>query len=197
MLELVSTETSYIEQLERLQTEFMRPIQDYMQRTSSQLHSTPLDAVTATVPLILNVNKELLSQLHSQLVCRGEDGDFASSKFPAVTDAHYHPVRTLVGAALLSLAPYFRLYMQYVNNFDSALREVEQRARNDRGFAAVLCRSSASTSSDMDISGALRNLNTLLIVPVQVRRRVDEESGSADTVDELSRPRRDICVYAV
>ena len=130
--EVHATEASYVEDMRLMLTTYERPARILCLTLEQK------NAIFSNIEGLLQCNRELLRHLEA-------DGD---------------PVEVLA-RAFLAVAPFFRLYAEYVMNYQKALATVEACRRSSEGFAAFL-----TAQQTLPETRGL-SLESLLIKPVQ------------------------------
>jgi RhoGEF domain len=77
---------------------------------------------------------------------------------------HYNPWTTCLGKVFLQIAPYLRVYTQYVNNVDNAMEVLADCKKNRRGFEKFVDECAARLRK----AGHRQTVASLAIMPVQV-----------------------------
>jgi len=140
--ELLATEKSYADGLRIMVECFHTPL--------SALVGTPKEVVTAGDLKLLFSNCQLLYNFHRQLLAQLTE---------RLRD--YNAGATRIGDVFVEMAPFFKLYQEYVNNYDLAQKHlVELKSKNAR-FADALADIEKSPAS------AGKDLLSYLITPVQ------------------------------
>ncbi|XP_025422248.1 rac guanine nucleotide exchange factor JJ-like [Sipha flava] len=121
--EICVSETNYIHQLDKLITYFKRPMEE-QKLASSQV----LNKLFGNVETILNVNKELLVQLH--------------------------PAKENIGEVFLSTAPFLKLYSVYAFNYKNVLETLQDLPKSHPKLYRFVC----VQESRPDVSAKLNSL---------------------------------------
>lgn len=95
--EIVSTERTYAKLLNIMITEFYDPLQ-----SKTFMKPEDVSSLFSNCKLILNVSKTLLEELETKMKNWNS--------------------RELIGEIFIKLVPWFKLYTEYVNNYDKAIR---------------------------------------------------------------------------
>lgn len=127
--EVLSSERSYLKQLEIVEEFFMRPVKE-----KNLLPASDFATVFGDLPSIIQVNRELLTALEAS-----EDR---------------------IGRVFLELAPYLKFYSTYANDFQSAVKLVEQWTERSKQFRVLV----SNQESRPEVK---HKLNALLITPIQ------------------------------
>ncbi|KAL4084903.1 hypothetical protein QTP88_027773 [Uroleucon formosanum] len=121
--EICVSETNYIHQLDKLITYFKRPIEE-QKLASSQV----IGKLFGNVETILNVNKELLVQLH--------------------------PAKENIGQVFLNTAPFLKLYSVYAFNYKNVLDTLQDLPKSHPKLYRFVC----AQESRPDVSAKLNSL---------------------------------------
>lgn len=121
--EICVSETNYIHQLDKLITYFKRPIEE-QKLASSQV----IGKLFGNVETILNVNKELLVQLH--------------------------PAKENIGKVFLNTAPFLKLYSVYAFNYKNVLDTLQDLPKSHPKLYRFVC----TQESRPDVSAKLNSL---------------------------------------
>lgn len=141
--ELVATEELYVQQLQCVTGEYIKPLRD------SLTHERPLLSAHELARLFLNV--ETLRTLNQSLLTRLR---VRESKFP---------LQYTFGDVFVELIPAMKLYIDYVNGFSGALAVYKALLEGNKEFVDFLGRAREAASA----KGVEQDLPSLLITPVQ------------------------------
>ena len=134
--EVLSTEERYVEQLESLHKIY------YERLKSTAFYPTISDLFTALdVDSVRNLNGTLLTQLRA-----------AMEKFD--------PSTTPLGSIFVSLAPFFKLYIQYAKSYHLRGKSIESEMQNNPEFAKLIEEGKTMEKAGLD-------LFSLMITPIQ------------------------------
>eukprot|EP00761_Pharyngomonas_kirbyi_P004479 gb/GECH01004484.1/.p1 GENE.gb/GECH01004484.1/~~gb/GECH01004484.1/.p1 ORF type:complete len:1003 (+),score=161.28 gb/GECH01004484.1/:1-3009(+) len=139
-LEILSREREYVEYLEATIELFMRPMQE-LAKQKNNITESDVKGIFGDLETIYNFNSCFLSQLEERL-------------------DSYHPDKTMIGDVFTSMAPFFRSYTIYVNNYDNAITTFE-RVKHIPEIKDLL------TQSKDDSRIKNLPLPSLLVMPVQ------------------------------
>ncbi|KAL6053417.1 RhoGEF domain containing protein [Balamuthia mandrillaris] len=140
--EIVDTEITYINSLKRLLETYRPPLTNYAQsekeNKDSPVTMEGVNKIFAYLSQIIPLNEELLLRLNRCM----DNWDESST----------------IGDIFVTMAPFFKIYTDYENNYESALQVYTQYFNKDPGFASIveLCDSQVSV-----------RLEACLIMPVQ------------------------------
>jgi hypothetical protein len=140
--ELLSTERTYADGL-RIMVECY--IQPFMILTD-----TVKEIISANDIKILFSNCRQLSMFHAQML------EKLSNRL-----GNYNGTTTRLGDVFVELAPFFKVYQEYVNNYDTAQKHLVELKKNNARFAETLADIEKSPAS------AGKDLLSYLITPVQ------------------------------
>eukprot|EP00824_Muranothrix_gubernata_P014919 TRINITY_DN3091_c0_g1_i3.p1 TRINITY_DN3091_c0_g1~~TRINITY_DN3091_c0_g1_i3.p1 ORF type:complete len:300 (-),score=58.80 TRINITY_DN3091_c0_g1_i3:10-909(-) len=138
--EILKTETDYVSDLERVVEVCLKPLREIAEMRHNILTLAEIRSIFSIIEMIFNVNSTLLNDLKK---------GFNSST---------HTV--MIGEKFLRLAPFLRLYTEYINNYNTGLAVLTQ-CRKRKEFAAFLkLRERTVVMNNLD-------LTSFLIKPVQ------------------------------
>ncbi|KAL6065518.1 Rho guanyl-nucleotide exchange factor [Balamuthia mandrillaris] len=139
--ELLDTEKTYVDNLKLLSKEYKSPLI----ALCKEKH-----IITETAVATIFSNIDLITELHVQLLAELE-------KVRGVS-----PETTKIGNIFVTMAPFMKLYTQYVNNYDNALNTISALHKNKK-FVAFL----QSRPTPLERIKGDWYLTHLLILPVQ------------------------------
>ncbi len=142
--ELLSTETSYVGSLQTLVDCFMKPLTLGTGCGTSDQLLTPSESrsIFANVDHLCRLNSSLLHSLEREMLQHG-------------------PSQARVGKILFEFAPFFRVYMSYIDAFSQQTRRLEEICAEKKGLVEQLQKCTA----DPRCKGL--ELRSFLIMPVQ------------------------------
>ena len=119
-MELLETEERYVERLELLNVKFRNVIAtaNEQQRDKPVLSELAVKQIFSNVHQIHQLNQTLLEQLRSRLKCWDED--------------------PRLGDVMIRIAPFLKLYSDYVANFDAANSVLNDCLSKEKRFAALV-----------------------------------------------------------
>lgn len=126
--EIVKSERTYVESLETLVEHLKRPLDQAV--TISRQDTVSL---LSNIELILGVNRVLLKGLEERINTRAH-ASYLVDKNPLIDPQK----EGSIGDVFLKLAPFLKLYTQYVNNFDLATETYERLCKNSEEFLVLL-----------------------------------------------------------
>jgi hypothetical protein len=140
--ELLSTERTYADGLRIMVECYIQPF--------AMLTDTAKQIISTNDIKILFSNCRQLSFFHTQMLAK-------------LTDrlSEYNATTTRLGDVFVELAPFFKVYQEYVNNYDSAQKHLLELKKNNARFAETLADIEKSPAS------AGKDLLSYLITPVQ------------------------------
>lgn len=122
----------YMKNLETLVNVFVNPLQELVFTPQQILSSNEISTIFSNVQLILNVNKQLLQVL-------GTLRHFIALLIKYTEERMKNWSRTtLIGDLFLRIAPFFKLYIQYVNNMNTSIATTNSCRQNNPLFKAFL-----------------------------------------------------------
>lgn len=187
VMELLNTERSYCQALERVLAHFYKPLMDATKTNEPILRKKDISCIFGNFMDILNVNRELLRQLEDRLV-RGADtvnGPVPDTEIqkrssirrngtlkknlaalPVIASAMvdpeiWDPSADQIADIFVTMAPFLKVYSLYSQNFNLALEKLSQMLRSNETFRKF--EQTQSHAKDM----ASLNLQAYLIMPIQ------------------------------
>jgi len=147
--EILQTEVDYVRHIRSVVEGYLRPLHganEARRRTDQTPYCTEqeFDNIFLNLEVILNTNTTILTTLEKEM-------------------ANYNPWTTCLGKVFLQIAPYLRVYTQYVNNVDNAMEVLDYCKKNRRGFERFVNECAARLKE----SGHNQNVASLAIMPVQ------------------------------
>jgi hypothetical protein len=146
MKEMKSTEESYVKALEKMKNEFMQPL---LTTKKNLIPQDKIKVIFSDVSILHMINRDFMRELNTLF----ED-------VPALEKN----MESLVGDLFLRRASTFKLYSNYVNNYDTAEMTMHECLRKHKPFAEFL-----EQVSDKLLEQGLRqtDLASHLILPIQ------------------------------
>eukprot|EP01133_Synstelium_polycarpum_P021330 gene21330-25617_t len=149
--EIYDTEQLYVRNLEVIVQYYLKPL-----RTVNPPLVSPksLHVIFGHIEDLLTVNRELLNSIQDRMTTW-----FSNKR---------------MGDIFLKLAPYLKMYTEYVSNYDKAITKLKQKSDESKDFAVFLKKISTDSAFGLD-------LTSLLIMPVQ---RIPREFGDYPVIQE-------------
>nr|CAG4717260.1 unnamed protein product [Naegleria fowleri] len=138
--EILSTEKSYVESLNILQEVYLKPFKAMAAKEKPIISKEEVQAIFSDIDVILNVNTTFLNDLEERL------------------KTYEHNVQ--ISDIFLTIAPFFKTYSRYCNNFDKA-NEVLKECKKREDFKEVVVK------MDKDSRTSKLGLQSYLILPIQ------------------------------
>jgi hypothetical protein len=123
--EIFTTEVSYVSALQTIKEKFLEPITN-----KKMLKEDELIVLFGPVDQVLNVHKELLASMEEQM------------KNSLVSPTAEH---VCIGKVIARIAPFLKLYTEYVNNFDAANVLYEKLMQKNKRFANYVDKQTADS----------------------------------------------------
>jgi hypothetical protein len=142
--EILETERVYVKNLELMVTLYYLPLKEVANSTSPFISLKEVNAIFSNIELILNVNKQLLASLEDRIALHW-------SKFQKIGDI------------FLRLAPFLKLYVQYVNNYNVAILTLSDKLKSSPELSEFMTR----VNDTPVIKTGLTNIQNFQILPIQ------------------------------
>jgi len=142
--EIIDTEESYIKSLAQVLDMYLLPLRDRSKNVAtSVLSADQIKVLFSNLELIHSLNKKFFGDLRKQFSLWEDTAD-----------------TQLIGDVFLKFAPFFKMYSQYVENFDESIVMLKSLEKNSawRKF----CKSSLQDGESSNLS-----LESFLIMPIQ------------------------------
>ncbi|KAI3613932.1 hypothetical protein CBS9595_004109 [Malassezia furfur] len=163
-LELYESEKRYVAGLTALDTLYYTPLLRALDRDAIVSRST-LNGLFANFVDILQLSRELLCRLEERVGDPAALVAAAAPAAPAGAAPEWDPWCDLLGDLLVPIAPFFKMYTLFMQNFAGAMQCLaDERATNER-FAAFLHRAEADAAARG--GGAELGLQAQLLTLVQ------------------------------
>eukprot|EP01125_Pyxidicula_operculata_P010650 TRINITY_DN3505_c2_g1_i3.p1 TRINITY_DN3505_c2_g1~~TRINITY_DN3505_c2_g1_i3.p1 ORF type:complete len:867 (+),score=220.21 TRINITY_DN3505_c2_g1_i3:235-2835(+) len=139
LFEFLSTETHYVEGLELIIHFWLRPLRERSKTKSSLATPQQINDLFGSIEVIYNINYQMLGKFRDRL-----------DQFPTVTN---------FGDIMFEMAPMLKLYVDYVNNYDTSVKVYKELCKN-KDFSDWNSEVQQKTGRGLDLS-------SLLITPIQ------------------------------
>eukprot|EP01119_Soliformovum_irregulare_P019332 TRINITY_DN6092_c0_g1_i2.p1 TRINITY_DN6092_c0_g1~~TRINITY_DN6092_c0_g1_i2.p1 ORF type:complete len:594 (+),score=153.67 TRINITY_DN6092_c0_g1_i2:36-1817(+) len=137
--EILETERTYVRSLSMLVADYLMPIRSHI---DSLINSQDVFGIFSNVEAVLKCNQVLLKALEEEMQNREK----------------------CLGKIFLQMAPFFKIYTQYVNNYDHSVQTLNRCIRS-AGFKSVVQK--CQTSVRGRVEGMDVSLVSLLLLPIQ------------------------------
>jgi len=134
--ELLATEETYVASLRNFVTNYAKPAKQNTQLLSERKSKV----IFSNIEQILGINETVLAGIQA-----------AMTKWPSKNE---------LGETFNRMAPFFKAYVTYINNYDAAFELLERCEKKKSKFYQFMCDTSSKNPTD-------HGLRSLLIMPVQ------------------------------
>eukprot|EP01126_Amoeba_proteus_P016866 TRINITY_DN1792_c2_g2_i1.p1 TRINITY_DN1792_c2_g2~~TRINITY_DN1792_c2_g2_i1.p1 ORF type:complete len:360 (+),score=50.44 TRINITY_DN1792_c2_g2_i1:60-1139(+) len=141
--EILRTEETYLSSIKRVIDEVLVPA-----RTSNLLYDDDLHSVFSVLENLYTINRELRSRLEEAVLKVYRNEDEKDEKL-------------MIGSIFLEMAPYFKSYSQYCDNYDRSMKTTTLLSRTNQAWVELL------ESLRLHPEGKGLSLVMYLIMPVQ------------------------------
>eukprot|EP01080_Neovahlkampfia_damariscottae_P011234 gene11234-4054_t len=151
--EILTTENTYVKQLNMLETFFMIPIRESLSKPSSILPPEDYTNIFVDLEMIIRVNDELLSSLKDWFRYKG----YLKDEVPIKKDAD----KLTLGSIFLKLTPFLKSYKNYCSKYETNFKVLTERRQKYKPFKKFL------EKNELTPQVQFQSLDSFLILPVQ------------------------------
>lgn len=140
--EILSTEETYVTSLRALRETYLLPMKEEAAKASgARISKAQVSAIFSDIEVIVNVNDHFYQELAKRV-------------------EHFCATSTMLSDIFLMIAPFFKSYSRYCNNYDNALAVLKDLRKVDEFKAWIAAMDKASDRTKLGIT-------SYLILPIQ------------------------------